>query len=67
MHATVRHGKLKETAQSVIILDLTVRGIGTDRSLEGMAAWFDLAREWIVRGFVDLTGKEAKEKVWKRL
>lgn len=62
LHATVRHGKLKETAQSLIILDLTVRGIGTDRSLEGMAAWFDLAREWIVRGFVDLTGTGRRHK-----
>ena len=46
----------------MILLDLTVRGIGK----EGMEAWFDLAREWIVCGFADLTGDEIQKTIWGR-
>jgi len=31
-----------------------------------MRNWFDLAHEWIVRGFTDLTEKEMQETIWKR-
>ena len=33
---------------------------------EGMEAWFDLAREWIVCGFADLTGDEIQKTIWGR-
>ena len=47
----------------MILIDLTVRGFSDD----GMEKWFDLAREWIVCGFADLTGKDIQAKVWRRL
>ena len=46
MHVTIRNGKKRDDGKPMIILDLTVRGIGK----EGMEVWFDLAREWIVCG-----------------
>ena len=49
----------------ILLLEITARGIGTDRSIEGMQAWFDLAREWIVRGFADLTGSDIQDE-WGR-
>ena len=64
LHVTIRNRTLK-TGKRMIFLDLTVRGIGNDKSEKGMESWFDLAREWIVRGFVDLTGKDVQEKVWR--
>jgi uncharacterized protein (TIGR04255 family) len=66
MHVTMRHVINRETKLPLLLLDLTVRGIGTDKSREGMWAWFGLARERIVRGFSDLTGKEVQEIIWKR-
>ena len=66
MHVTIQHATLRDTGQPVLILNLTVRGIGDDKSAKGMWSWFDLAREWIVRGFADLTGEEVQKGVWKR-
>ena len=63
MHVTIRNGKRRDDDKPMIILDLTVRGIGN----KGMEAWFDLAREWIVCGFDDLTGKEIQKTIWRRL
>jgi hypothetical protein len=50
----------------VLLLDLTVRGIGRDKSPGGMTDWFDLAREWIVRGFTDLTGEDVQKNIWRK-
>jgi uncharacterized protein (TIGR04255 family) len=49
-----------------LILELTARGSGEDKTTKGMHEWFDLAHEWIVRGFTDLTQKQIQEKIWKR-
>ena len=57
---------MRNSGQPIILLDLTVRGIGKDKSIEGMWDWFDLAREWIVCGFADLTGERVQTEVWKR-
>lgn len=66
MHVMIRHAQLRDTGRPLLILELTVRGICTDKSPEGMWDWFDLAREWIVRGFDDLTGEEVQNNIWKR-
>ncbi len=66
LHVTIQHGKVRETGQPLLILNLTVRGIGSDKSSDGMWPWFDLAREWIVRGFADLTGEEVQKHIWKK-
>jgi uncharacterized protein (TIGR04255 family) len=66
LHVTIRHAMLRDSNLPVLLLDLTVRGIGRDKSPEGMANWFDLAREWIVRGFADLTGDEIQKNIWRR-
>ena len=41
-------------------MDITVRGFNEG----GMEKWFDIAREWIVRGFADLTGKDIQTKIF---
>jgi uncharacterized protein (TIGR04255 family) len=67
LHVKIQHGKHRETQQPILVLDLTVRGIGADRSVEGMKEWFDLAREWIVCGFADLTSEDVQRDVWRRI
>jgi uncharacterized protein (TIGR04255 family) len=45
----------------ILSLNLTARGAPAGGSPEQIAAWFDLAHEWAVRGFVELTGSAAHE------
>ena len=68
LRATVQKA-IRHTAdqkQDVIRFDLTARGIGADKSRDAMDAWFELAHEWIVRGFADLTGDKVQHKYWGR-
>lgn len=48
-------------------LEITARGIGDDTSLGSMHAWFELAHEWIVRGFADYTSMPIQKNVWERI
>jgi uncharacterized protein (TIGR04255 family) len=49
-----------------LILELTAKGFGAEKTTKAMRNWFDLAHEWIVRGFTELTAKEIQETFWKR-
>jgi uncharacterized protein (TIGR04255 family) len=49
----------------VLGLNLTARGAPAGDSAEQIAAWFNLAHEWIARAFAELTGPAAHE-VWGR-
>lgn len=66
LHATIRKGWRRDTDRPILLLELTVRGIGSDKSLEGTWKWFDLAREWIVYGFSDLTGRGVQKTIWRK-
>jgi uncharacterized protein (TIGR04255 family) len=49
----------------LLVLELKTRGIEESARKEGIREWFDLAHEWIVRGFTDLTTPEI-QKIWER-
>jgi hypothetical protein len=53
----------KETKKPVFMLDLTARGFCE----QGIEEWFDISHDWIVNGFVDLTGPEIQKSFWKRV
>jgi len=59
------NGKNQGDGRKVKVLELAAKGGVVDYSQSGMRDWFNLAREWIVRGFTDLTSKEAHE-LWER-
>lgn len=65
LHAAIRYG-IRQPDQPVLLLELTCRGIGEDRSRSAMWQWFDLAHEWIVRAFADLTSEEIQKSIWGR-
>lgn len=67
MHVVIRNVRMRDSGKPVILLELKVRGIGTDRSIRGMWGWFDLAREWIVCGFSDLTADKVQREVWRKI
>lgn len=48
-----------------ITLNLTARGAPLSADVDGILEFLDLGREWIVRGFVDLTTEEAQSE-WGR-
>ena len=66
LHVTIRNGVHRIGKHPVLLLDLTVRGIGPEKTKAAMVRWFDVAHEWIVRGFADLCGQEMQDNVWRR-
>ena len=66
LHMTIRRGIRRPDGHPLLLFELTARGIGSDKSPEGMWTWFNLAHEWIVLGFADLTGEEVQRNTWRR-
>jgi len=62
LHVSLRLAVSRESMDQMMILDLTARGFTPNK----MDAWFDMAHEWIVKGFSDLTGQSIQDSVWKR-
>jgi len=67
-HLTVSLKQAIRTEDKVplIVFELTARGPSESNDKDSIRKWFDLAHEWIVRGFVDLTTQEIQTKVWGR-
>jgi len=62
---TAQHMRRRRDNASVVQLRLVARGKPNSNSDEDVMKWMDLGREWIVRGFTDLTSPEAHKK-WGR-
>jgi uncharacterized protein (TIGR04255 family) len=52
--------------QTVLQLDMAATWDVVGQSRESIMSWYDLAHEWIVKGFVDLTQAEIQEQAWGR-
>lgn len=59
----IRHSDLKQ----VIQLALIVRGQPASSSTEEILKWFDVGREWIVRGFTDFTSEKMHQRWGRRV
>lgn len=57
----------RQTATPTVRFELMARGISKDTSFEGMKVWFDMAHEWIVCGFCDLTDSKTQRNIWGRI
>lgn len=66
LHITIRNAFRRSDNKPLILLEITARGIYKDISTEAMWRWFDLARQWIVRGFSDITSDEIQNNIWRR-
>lgn len=66
LHITAQSAMVRETAEAVMRLDLTVRGATKDMSSNGMKSWFNVAHDWIVQGFCDVTDSQVQNKIWMR-
>lgn len=65
LHVAIQTATRRTDGLPVFVMELTVRGLPKNKALDEIWPWFDLAREWIVRGFTDLTGN-AMHDYWKR-
>ena len=65
LHVHLRHAIRHGDAMEILQLNLTARGAPRSSDISDILDWFDLGREWIVRGFADITTDEA-HKVWGR-
>jgi uncharacterized protein (TIGR04255 family) len=61
----IQSGIRRSDKRRVFRFELTARGIGNETSPEKMHEWFDLAHEWIVRGFADSTGPQIQRDTWR--
>jgi len=50
----------------VLALEFVAQGLGEDKSEKSVESWFEMAHNWIVRGFADITALKIQEKVWER-
>jgi uncharacterized protein (TIGR04255 family) len=61
LQPAIRHRDLAKILQ----LKLTARGRPASSNTDDILKWFDLGREWIVRGFTDFTSAKMHQ-MWKR-
>lgn len=53
--------------QPMFRLEISARGLGVDKSLDAVWDWFEIAHEWIVKGFTDITSEEIQKSIWRRI
>jgi uncharacterized protein (TIGR04255 family) len=58
LHLKIQHLLRMPDTFEVIRFDLTARGFPAKKPDTDMLEWFSMAREWIVRGFADLTSSK---------
>ena len=66
LNVKLNQGTRKVDSVPGLVLELSARSIGEERTATAIRSWFDMAHEWIVRGFTDLTAKEIQKTIWKR-
>jgi uncharacterized protein (TIGR04255 family) len=62
---SLKQGRQVENKVPVLVFELKARGINESESKGTIREWFDLAHEWIVEGFTDLTTPEI-QGIWER-
>lgn len=68
-HLTVNVKEATRTRERVpiIVLELVARMVSESTiKKEEIREWYDLAHEWIVRGFTDLTTRSVQKDIWER-
>jgi len=50
----------------LFVFELTARGPCESSDKKVIREWFDVAHEWIVRGFTDLTTPDVQTTIWER-
>jgi uncharacterized protein (TIGR04255 family) len=64
-YVQLKQGVRSRDKTPMFVLELTARGAPVGQMADDLSSWFNLAHEWIVRGFADLTTPEM-HKQWGR-
>lgn len=65
LHVDAMPVRIQDDKSLVMSLSLAVRGKPAEPTDAGITAWFDVAREWIVKGFADLADTET-DTLWEK-
>lgn len=65
LHVSLEPSYLKKTGKPVLVLSLTARGKPINNSVEGAFEFFEIGREWIVKGFTSITTRNM-HKQWRK-
>jgi uncharacterized protein (TIGR04255 family) len=66
LHTRIQNAVRLKDKHPLLRFELTARGIGEYSTLDMMWNWFDLAHEWIVLGFAELTDIQVQQNIWGR-
>jgi len=66
LHVKLQHATRKMDKNPLFILEIAARGLGGDKSLDSIWEWYEVAHQWIVKGFADLTGIKIQRDIWER-
>ena len=66
LNVSLRQATRTDDKAPLFVLELKAFGLGEATTRADILEWFDIAREWIVRGFTDLTALDIQESVWER-
>ncbi len=59
--------KARPDGEELVVFELTARAKDAAATLENLEPWFEVAHEWIVRGFCDLTDDTYQRDKWGRV
>ena len=65
LHVTLEPVYRREDSQAMLLMNLTARGRTEGEGLDGVLAFLDVGREWVVRGFAEVTTPQM-HKIWGR-
>jgi hypothetical protein len=65
LHIQLRRAVRQPDGTELLQLTITAKGTPRSESEQDIVAWFDLGREWVVRGFTDVTS-EKMHQLWGR-
>ncbi|MBT5028955.1 MAG: TIGR04255 family protein [Nitrospina sp.] len=66
LYSTIKVVLHRVSAEPLIRFQLKVTGINKEASLDKMRSWFDLAHEWILLSFAELTNEKVQTEYWGR-
>lgn len=65
LNTSVHYAVRRSDKRAMLLFELTARGVPREDDPE-LKKWFACAREWIVRGFSDLTSEQVQYELWRR-
>lgn len=66
LNARINPGLRVTDKHQILQFEMVANYVVQDKSYQELRPWYELAHEWIVKGFADLTQMEAQNKFWGR-